>query len=203
MIVLLVEGATENALKGHIKQFLDRRAEASEQPKVALRTKPLMTLDPEDLATRIQMELATPAVSAVVGLIDVYPNFPSAQAAKDFLRQAAGQDERFHAHAAQYEVEAWLLPYWADICSSLGVHRAQPGAHPEEVDLLRPPSQRLAELYRLARPARTYTKPREMAAILRGKDLTVAAEQCPEFKALLNTLLALSGLDSLTVGQTF
>jgi hypothetical protein len=36
-----------------------------------------------------------------------------------------------------------------------------------------------------------------MAAILRGKDLTVAAEQCPEFKSFLNTLLKLAGLKPL------
>jgi hypothetical protein len=36
-----------------------------------------------------------------------------------------------------------------------------------------------------------------MAAILRDKDLTVAAEQCSELKALLNTLLDLAGLEPL------
>jgi hypothetical protein len=49
----------------------------------------------------------------------------------------------------------------------------------------------------LAKPARKYTKPTEYAAILNGKNLTVAADRCPEFKSLLNTLLQLGGLTPL------
>ena len=36
-----------------------------------------------------------------------------------------------------------------------------------------------------------------MAAILKNKDLTIIANQCPEFKAFLNTLLTLSNLTQL------
>ena len=43
-IVLLVEGATETALKKHLKRFLDERAEVERRPKVALRTKDIMSL---------------------------------------------------------------------------------------------------------------------------------------------------------------
>ena len=197
MIVLLVEGKTEMALKGCLKGFLDRTAEAEGRPKVALRTKDIMTLSRDRLRKRIQLELSDSAVTAVVGLVDVYPTFESAAAAKRFLREAAASDPRFHAHAAQYDVEAWLLPYWDVICGRLGVRRAAPGHDPEEVDRERPPSRRLAELYRLANPPRKYVKPVEMVAILCHQDLTVAAERCPEFKALLNTLLALAGLSPL------
>jgi len=99
--------------------------------------------------------------------------------------------------AAQYEVEAWLLPYWEAICKRVGVHHAAPGPQPEQVDLNHPPSHRLEELYRLARPRRKYIKTIEMAAILQGKDLTIAADLCPEFKRLLNTLLSLGKLEPL------
>ena len=58
----------------------------------------------------------------------------------------------------------------------------------------RPPSKRLNELYRIARPSRKYVKPIEMAAILRNQDLTVAADQCSELKSLLNTLLTFGNL---------
>ena len=197
-IVLLTEGETETALKSHLKRFLDGRAEAEGRPKMSLRTKDIMTLNENRLRRRIQLELNDPEATAVVGLIDVYPEFRSAEEAKGFLQQAADSNPRFHAHAAQYEVEAWLLPYWPDICSRLRVRKAVPGAQPEQVDLVRPPSRHLAELYRLAKPARKYRKVIEMAAILRDKDLTVSAAQCPEFKALLNTLLTLSGLTPLT-----
>jgi hypothetical protein len=38
-----------------------------------------------------------------------------------------------------------------------------------------------------------YSKPRDANRILRGQDLGVAAAQCPELKALLNTIITLSG----------
>lgn len=196
-IVLLVEGKTEAALKRHLKRFLDGRAEAEERPKVALRTKDVMTLNESRLRRRIRLELSDAQVSAVIGVIDVYPNFTSATEAKDFLRRAGDGNPDFFAHAAQYEVEAWLLPYWEAICKRVGVHHAAPGAQPEQVDLIHPPSHRLEALYRLARPRRKYIKTIEMAAILQGEDLTIAANLCPEFKCLLNTLLHLGGLKPL------
>lgn len=193
MIVLLVEGATETALKGALKRFLDARAKALGRPKVALRTKTLLTQG--GLQRRIKQELRDPKVTAVVGLIDVYPNFKSAAQAKAFLRKKANNDPRFYAHVAQYDVEAWLLPFWDDICKRLKVKRARPGTKPEQVNHHKPPSKRLAELYRIKR--RKYKKPIEMAAILKNKDLTIIANQCPEFKAFLNTLLTLSNLPPL------
>ena len=199
-IVLLAEGRTETALKGHLKLFLDAQAAAAGQPKVALRTKDIMTLNAGKLRGRIRLELAQPGVTAVVGLVDVYPKFLSAAEAKEFLRDAAQNDPRFFAHAAQYEVEAWLLPYWNDIRRRLGgnIRQQAPGSHPEEVDHDHPPSHHLLELYRLVRnPCRKYGKVTEMTAILRDKDLTIAARACPEFRSLLNTLLTESGLDPL------
>ncbi|MBN1814385.1 MAG: DUF4276 family protein [Anaerolineae bacterium] len=196
-IVLLVEGATETALKDKLKSFLDGRAEVEGKPKTALRTKEIMSLNPGKLRRRVYLELRDPKVMAVVGLIDVYPDFASADEAKQFLRRAVGDEPRFYAHAAQYDVEAWLLPYWDFICQRLGVRKAKPGAHPEQVNLEQPPSRRLNELYRTASPTRKYIKPIEMAAILRNQDLTVAANQCPELKSLLNTLLLLAGLTQL------
>jgi hypothetical protein len=196
-VVLLVEGETETALKGKLKAFLDERAEAEGRPKVALRTRDIMTLNRSKLRRRVGLELRDPRVTAVVGLIDVYPNFCSADDARQFLQSAVGDEPRFYAHAAQYDVEAWLLPYWDFICRRLGVQRARPGANPEEVNRDHPPSRRLNELYRIAKPARKYVKPIEMAAILRNQDLTVAADQCPELKGLLNTLLTFGNLPLL------
>lgn len=196
-IVLLVEGATETALRERLKRFLDQRAAAEGRPRVALRSKDIMTLNPARLCRRVQLELRDSTVRAVVGLIDVYPRFRSAQEAKQWLRRAVGDEPRFHAHAAQYDVEAWLLPYWDAICQRVGVHRARPGPHPEEVNLEKPPSRHLEALYAAAKPPRKYVKAIEMAAILCHQDLTVAAGQCPELKSLLNTLLGLGGLTLL------
>ena len=196
-VVLLVEGKTETALRAVLKRFLDERAEAQGKPRIALRTKPMMTLNQGKLRGRIRRELSEPGVAAVVGLIDVYPDFASAEAAKRFLREAADDDPRFFAHAAQYEVEAWLLPFWDAICRRLRVRQAPPGPWPEQVDLERPPSLRLGERYRRAKPPRKYIKTLEMSAILGRLGLAPAAACCPELKALLNTLLAVGDLAPL------
>jgi hypothetical protein len=198
-IVLMVEGATEAALKQHVKAFLDRRAQASGRPRVRLETRDIVNVGSRGFRRRVELELHNPSVEAVVGLIDVYPDFQDAAEAKAYLLDAAANHPRFYAHAAQYDVEAWLLPYWEDICRRVGVRQASPGSNPEMVDRSNPPAYRLRELYRRARPRpRKYVKTTEMYAILQGKDLTIAAGQCAEFKAFLNTLLTLSGLVPLS-----
>jgi len=195
-VILLVEGATETALKRHLKRFLDHRAMSENQPKMALRTKPFRTVpNAVQFEKRVRLELGAKGVKAVVGLLDVYPNFDSADEAKEFMRKAAGFDERFFAHAAQYDVEAWLLPYWEFICRRIGVTRSRPGSNPEQVNHFSPPSRRLEELYRIAK--RKYKKPLEMTAILERQDLSIAAQECRELRLLLNTLLKMGGLSPL------
>lgn len=194
-IVLMVEGDTEAALKVHLKAFLDRRAELEGKPRVRLETRPEVAHTKGQFRGRVRRELATPGVTAVVALIDVFPSYPDASAAKTDLAEKAGNATGFYAHAAQYDVEAWLLPFWGDICRRVGVAQKAPGNHPEQVDQTKPPAYHLQELYRLAKPnPRKYKKPTEMYAILRNKDLLTIAHQCPEFKAFINTLLTLSDL---------
>lgn len=131
MIVLLVEGATETALKGKFKAFLDERAKAEGKPKIALRTKDIMTLNPNKLCRRVYLELRRPNVTDVVGLIDVYLDFTSATEAKKFLRNAVGDESHFYAHAAQYDVEALastLLGLYLQTCEGpTNQARCQPG----------------------------------------------------------------------------
>jgi len=200
-IVLLVEGETERALKGILKKFLDQRAAERGQSQVRLQARKIKSISREALGKQIKLELQTPGVTAVVGLIDVFPQFKHADAAaaKSFLLEAAhgaGVTHGFYAHAAQYDVEAWLLPYWDDICQRINVRQGPPRGNPEQVNAVKPPAYHLRELYRRAR--REYTKTTEMLAILAGKDLTVAANACPELKGLLNTLLMLSNLPLLS-----
>ncbi len=66
-----------------------------------------------------------------------------------------------------------------------------PGAHPEKINHVNPPAHRLAEVYRTGRKAKGYVKPRDASRILRGEDLMVAVNACPELKAFLNTILTL------------
>lgn len=199
-IVLLVEGDTEVALKGHLKRFLDGRAAVAQKPRVRLETRQnVVNESPERIRGRVERELRRPGVVAVVALIDAYPRFSRreepATAAKRYLREAVGENPRFHPHVALYDVEAWLLPYWDDIRSAVGGRLSRPGGNPEEVDGQNPPSHRLKQLYESA--GKRYVKTIEMNRLLEGKDLTVAAGQCPEFRAFLNTLLELSGLEPI------
>lgn len=197
-VVLLAEGDTERALKEHLKLFLDHRAIIEGKPRITLLSRSYLSLRKDKLRRQVQLLLDESSIEAVVALIDVFPNFADATEAKAWLRESAGESKGFYAHAAQFDVEAWLLPYWDDICRRLKLEKRRPGAHPEHVDGHRPPAYHLDELYRQAKPkARKYNKPIEMREVLRGKDLTVAADACPEFKSLLNTLLALHGLAAL------
>lgn len=197
-IVLLMEGDTEAALKTHLKAFLDHRAAREGKPAVRLKTKPVVGRSKGTFHKRVRLELDEPGVRAVVALVDVYPDHRNAAEAKQKLCEKAGSPPNFYAHAAQYDVEAWLLPFWNDICDDLNVAQGPPGAHPEEVDADRPPSKRLRELYgRAKQPKRSYSKVTEMRRLLEGKDLTVIASQCSEFKLFLNTLLTLSDLSPL------
>jgi hypothetical protein len=197
-IVLLMEGETEAALKVHLKAFLDQRAALEGKPSVRLKTKPEVGRSKGAFHKRVRLELAEPGVRAVVALVDVYPDYSDAAAAKRDLYDKAGAPANFFAHAAQYDVEAWLLSFWDGICGHLQVTQSPPGANPEEIDADRPPSKRLRELYgRAKQPKRSYSKVTEMRRLLKDKDLTVIASQCPEFKLFLNTLLTLSDLTPL------
>ncbi len=193
-VILLAEGETEKALTNKLKAFFDERAGVEGKPRIALRSR-VIQLRPEKLHRQVRLELADSRTAAVVGLVDVFPKFADASEAKKFLQEAVGDEPRFYPHAAQYDVEAWLLPYWDVICRRVGVKHNRPGDNPELVDRERPPSKRLAELY--ATVKRKYIKPIEMDNILRDQDLTVAASQCAELKSLLNTLLTLGGLSAL------
>lgn len=198
MVVLLAEGDTERALREHLKEFLDQRAAQERKPKVRLVTRGRIEVRADKLLRQVELELQNADVQAVVGLVDVFPRFAGAAAAKSWLADAVNDNPRFYAHAAQYDVEAWLLPYWEDICRRLKLEKRSPGAHPEQVNGQKPPAYHLDELYRQAKPrARKYNKPIEMRELLRGKDLSVAAAVCPEFKSFLNTLLTLNGLAAL------
>lgn len=109
------------------------------------------------------------------------------------MRAWVGDNDRFHPHAAQHDFEAWLLPFWSDIQALAGHAKAAPPGPPEAVNHNRPPSHHIREIFRIGSHRKAYVKSRDAARILRGKDLTEAANKCPELKAFLNTILTLSG----------
>jgi len=197
-IVLLIEGETETAVKSIFKQFLDARCDAENKPKVRLTTKPLGSglLNEETVKDQLAMNLGRSGVKGVVALIDVVcsgrpQQFKNAAEAIAFLGGIAPNEDRYHPHAAQYDFEAWLLPYWDEICKRVGRRQGAPGANPENVNHNHPPSWHLEKLHRLA--GKKYNKPIDGKAILTGKDLLVSARQCPQFKLFLNSLLYFAG----------
>lgn len=199
-IVVLCEGATEKGLKEALKVFLDGECVRAGKDRMRLTLVPTNggseLLKADRLSALVNRHLSRPGVVGVIGLVDVVApgvrtRFANAAEAIATLRSLMQSEPRFHPHAAQHDVEAWLLPYWATACRKVNRQQRAPGASPEAVNHGHPPSYHLNELYRLA--GKRYDKPRDAAAILRGQDLRVAANACPQFKAFLNTLLDLSG----------
>jgi hypothetical protein len=199
-ITILVEGKTERAFMPQLREFLKNRL-AGRMPNIdpfpcdgRVYKGPKLRRTVEDLLTR------RPASDAVIALTDVYTgtgDFRDAADAKQKMCEWVGANDRFYPHAAQHDFEAWLLPFWADIQRLAGSNRGAPSGKPESVDHTKPPSKRIAEVFEAGSRGRSYSKPREAALILQGKDLTVAANQCPELKAFLNTILTLSGAEPL------
>jgi len=134
----------------------------------------------------------------VIALTDVYtgsrpPDFPTANAAKDKMRQWVGEEPRFHPHVALHDVEAWLLCYWPIIQRLAGHNKSAPAGNPETVNHENPPAHRIREIFRIGTCRAAYVKPRDARRILRDSDLSQAVASCPELKALVNTILSVCG----------
>lgn len=196
-IVVLCEGATEEALKQGLREFVQSRAEGVGRVGIETRSLDGPVLR-KKLARLVELNLAKSDVLGVVALTDVYPDFDNAKEAKDALRRFAGSgqaDAKFRPHAAQFDVEAWIMPFWPQIGMHLGVKAASPGARPEEINTQRPPSHHLRELY--AKAKQRYEKVIDGAKWLTAEKLGTAAGHCPELKSFLNSLLELAGADKL------
>lgn len=192
-IVLMLEGGTEKGFVDLLKRFLRDRVSGDA---------PRLDIDkvdgriPKGEYLRKRVELLLRKADHVIALTDVYtgsnpPEFKDAAEAKRKMREWAGDhDGRFHAHAAQYEFEAWLIPYWDRIQALSKTNRAKPSQNPESINHNRPPSKLLQEVFS---GGKCYRKTLDSRKILEGQDLTVAANECPELRSFLNTLLDLSG----------
>ena len=198
-IALIIEGDTERAFLPHLRRFLQGHL-PNRMPR----------LDPfpydgriptrgklQRVVNNLLNDRKRPA-DHVIALTDVYtgsppPDFLNAQDAKHKMREWVGPNERFHPHAAQYDFEAWLLPYWDDIQQLARHNRNAPPGNPELVNHDNPPSHRISEIFRIGKCRGHYVKPRDAGRILRDNDLSVAIDQCPELKALVNTILSASG----------
>jgi hypothetical protein len=194
-IAIIVEGATETAFKHPLTQFVADRL-PGQMPHLRFFSADGRLPKGEFLRRDVARLLAHH--DAVIALTDVYTgtqphDFESAEDAKAKMRTWVGDEPRFHAHAAQYEFEAWLLPYWSRIQAMAGSRTRAPRRKPEHVNHDKPPSRHIEDAFRKGNRRHLYSKPRDATAILRGQDLAVAAIACPEMRAFLNTILIRSG----------
>jgi len=197
-ITLIVEGKTEKAFLPVLRDFLKSRL-AGRLPNIDV--VPYDGRIPTgDKLKRIVTQLLTcrRAADHVIALTDVYtgsrpPDFQDAADAKRKMSQWVGNEPRFHPHAAQYDFEAWLLPYWPTIQRLAGHNRAAPTGNPETINHNNPPAHRIREIFEIGNCRDSYIKPRDAGRILRDNGLAVAVDQCAELKALVNTILSVCG----------
>ncbi len=197
-IAIIVEGKTERVFKPFLNQFLKTRL-AGRMPK--------LDFVPQDgriptgdklcrVVTNLLDDRRSPA-DAVIGLTDIYtgsqpPEFQDADDAKQKMKQWVGDVDEFYPHAALYDFEAWLLPYWSKIQKLAGSNRTAPGSNPEGVNHNNPPAYPLKEIYRVGTCRNSYVKTRDAPRILKDEDLLVAIEACRELKAFVNCIIKLS-----------
>ena len=68
---------------------------------------------------------------------------------------------KFYPHAAQYDFEAWLLPYWSTIQRLAKHNKSVPVGLPEQVNHNNPPSYRIREIFEIGKCKRSYSKVRD------------------------------------------
>ena len=129
-IAILVEGKTETAFKRHLIAFLKTRLE-QKMPKLDFFPSGGRIDKGEKLRRTVEALLKNgkPPADAVIALTDVYTgtgDFKDAADAKKQMRDWVGKNDRFYPHAAQYDFEAWLLPFWSDIQKIAGHNRGSP-----------------------------------------------------------------------------
>lgn len=195
-IALMMEGDTEKAFIRHLRGYLETRL-AGSMPSLRANIYhgPIPTDD--KLKKRVSALLSgRDAFDHVIALTDVYTGqnkFSDAADAKQQMRAWVGAETRFHPHAAQYDFEAWLLPYWTRIQALAGHNQTVPSGNPEMVDGMNPPSRRITQIFRLGTGRDDYIKPRDANRILKGQDLGIAINRCSELKDLVNTILQICG----------
>lgn len=197
-IALIVEGKTEKAFMPALRAFLKPRLPAG---MLKLDVSPYYGRIPKEDKLRRVVEnhlQGRDAADHVIALTDVYtgrqpPDFQDASDAKAKMRHWVGSEPKFHPHTAQYDFEAWLLPYWAEIQKFAGHNRTAPAGNPETVNHIKPPSYHIKEIFEIGQCRDSYVKSRDAGRILRDNDLMTAINQCAELKAFVNTLLSISG----------
>ncbi|MCU0517125.1 MAG: DUF4276 family protein [Oscillatoria sp. Prado101] len=180
-IAILVEGETEMAFKTKLQEFLKSRLE-QRMPRIRFIPQG-GRLPKEEKLRRVVENLLTgkDAYDAVIALTDVYTgtnDFTDAADAKAKMAAWVGNNPKFYPHAAQYDFEAWLLPFWPTLQKLAGHNKSAPRGAPEQVNHTNPPSKRIKDIFESG-GLQSYDKPSHDPRILRKNDLMVAVNLCP------------------------
>lgn len=199
-ISIIVEGDTEEAFFEPLREFLESRLRGR-MPKLDPVPQDGRVPTGDKLRRMVEKLLQgkRPA-DAVIALTDVYTGtreFSDAADARAKMAKWVGKGLSFYPHAAQHDFEAWLIPYWETIQSLARSDRGRPAHNPERINHDKPPCHHIQEAFRTGSIGKRYVKARDGARILRGQDLTVAADACPELKSFLNTILSLCQAEPL------
>ncbi|HBL11714.1 MAG TPA: hypothetical protein DD379_09940 [Cyanobacteria bacterium UBA11162] len=195
-IAILVEGATEKAFKPILIRFLEQYLQ---QRMPQLKFVPSQGRIPKKDKLKSMVEkllTGKDACNAVIALTDVYTgseDFKDAADAKAQMKAWVGNNPNFYPHAAQYDFEAWLLPFWSTIQQLAKHNKSAPSGKPNQVNHEKPPSQRIKEIFELGTSRRSYDKVRDGKKILEKNDLMVSVQACEELKDFINTILLLCG----------
>ncbi|MEM9541872.1 MAG: DUF4276 family protein [Cyanobacteria bacterium P01_E01_bin.42] len=196
-IAILVEGETEKAFEGKLRDFLWTRLEEKQMPKLKLLPQGGRIPTKDKLKRKVDILLSgKDAYQAVIALTDVYTgtkDFKDAEDAKAKMRQWVGNNPDFYPHVALHDFEAWLLPYWKTIQELAKHNLSSPSSSPETVNHNNPPAHRIKDIFERGQCKKSYSKPIHGKKILEKNDLNIAIQSCPELKAFINTILSLSG----------
>lgn len=189
-ISILAEGSTERAflpfLRNHIQRSLPT---GSLPPRISVRSFDGGIATRDKLARNVQHWLRS-GEDHVIVLTDIHgTEFSDASDAKAKIRQWVGNDPRVTPHVALRDFEAWLLPYWDDLCRKAGKTGPKPSGKPETVNHNKPPAHRIEALFTQGK--RNYSKPIIANAIFSKHGLQRAIDECPELTALIDTILRL------------
>jgi hypothetical protein len=192
-IAILVEGATEDAFKKKLCEFLQSRLE-QKMPKLHFIRQDSPIPKEEKLKRLVENLLDNNGKDAVIALTDVYtgkPDFKDANDAKEKMRRWVDNNPNLYPHTALHDFEAWLLPYWKTIQKRAKHNRSAPSGSPETVNHQKPPSYWIKEIFSTGQCRRDYNKVIDGVAILKDNDLMIAIQACPELKAFVNQIISL------------
>lgn len=193
-IAILVEGATEKAFEPILRDFLESRLQ-QQMPKLKFIPYNGRIPKGEKLKRSVENLLTGKDVfNAVIALTDVYTgtnDFQDAADAKAKMTDWVGNNPSFYPHAAQYDFEAWLLPYWSTIQKLAKSDKSAPKGLPEQVNHGKSPSYHIKEIFEIGKCQNSYSKIRDVKRILKNQDLMISVNQCSELKSFVNTILSL------------